>query len=892
MRFKVVLTISHPPAEMETTMSQTRLPRPANRTTLGFLDRIEEGLVAGWALDPLNPQAALVMRVLIDGQVADVITCDRNRADVAALHLPSTKVGFEYRIPARFQDGLRHVLAFSTIEGEPIHLPGRGGISLKELHFSLTRKTRIDGVLDGLVDGLIQGWVIRADERGDDKSGGVRVLVSCKGQPIAELLADQFRADVAEALGADPACGFSFALPAELRHGKSVTLDFHVMPERIALRGSPLEIAVPTDAERARIEALIGRTDELFRTAYHLRRELKAALPSDRHSVAAYGDWSRRNAPLIGPRAKARYGEIAGTPLVSILCPVYRPEHGAFLEAIDSVMAQTYRNWELILVDDGGRDEAVAASMRRLALADPRIRAFTQGRNGGISAATNKALAEARGEVIGFFDHDDRLDPHALEVMLRARAATGARLLYSDEDKINAAGKVSEPNFKPDFNYRLLLDQNYICHFVIADAGLAREAGGFDAKYDGAQDHDFLLRLTETLHAHEIHHVPEILYHWRISQTSTAGSASAKPKAAMAGEAAVGAHLKRRQIPAKVARRGDLTCYRTRFEFKDDPGVSILIPFRDHIEMTRQCVQAIRAHTQGARYEIILLDNWSQSLEAERFCIEQANLAETRVLRIAEPFNYSRINNLGAKAARHPYLLLLNNDVFVSDPGWLRILLNEALAAPDIGAVGAKLLYPNGTVQHAGVVLGVGGIAEHAFRGIAGDAPGYLARAISAAEVGAVTAACLLARREAFERIGGFDEAELSVAFNDVDLCIRLRQAGYRILFTPDCVAEHRESLSRGDDFDEDKLSRFMLENEVMQQRWQHVLPFDPFYNRNFSRDGGIHRDLRLLDPEDEIPVARMKPVPHPVAPVRQARVKPPLREEPAKRRAGARGGV
>jgi GT2 family glycosyltransferase len=856
-------------------MSQTRLSRPPNRTTLGFLDRIEEGLVAGWALDPLNPHTALVMRVLIDGIVADVITCGLNRPDVGALNLPSTKVGFEYRIPARFQDGLRHVLSFATIEGAPVHLPGRGGLNLPELHFSLLRKTRIDGVLDGLVDGLIQGWVIRIDDRTDEKSGAMRVLVSCKGQPIAELIADQFRADVAEALGADPACGFSYALPPELRHGKSVTLDFHVMPERITLRGSPLEIAVPADAERSRVEALIDRTDELFRFAYHLRRELKAALPSDRHTLAAYPSWARRNAPLIAPRTKARYGAIKGTPLVSILCPVYRPEHGAFLEAIDSVTNQTYANWELILVDDAGKDAAVTTSMHHLAKAEPRIRVFTQPRNGGISAATNRALAEAKGEVIAFFDHDDRLDPNALEVMLRARSASGAKLLYSDEDKINAAGHVMEPNFKPDFNYRLLLDQNYICHFVIADAALVRDAGGLDAKYDGAQDHEFLLRLTETLYAHEIHHVAEILYHWRISKTSTAGSASAKPKAALAGEAAVAAHLKRRQIPAKVTRRGGLTCYRTRFDFKDDPGVSILIPFRDHIALTAQCVKAIRTHTKGVKYEIILLDNWSQSVEAEKFCAEQANQPATSVLRIAEPFNYSRINNQGARAASHPFLLLLNNDVFVSDPDWLRVLLNEALADPSIGAVGGKLLYPNGTVQHAGVVLGVGGVADHASRGISGDAPGYIGQAILARETGAVTAACMLVRRDAFKRIGGFDEAELTVAFNDVDLCIKLREAGYRIIFTPDCVAEHRESLSRGDDFDENKLSRFMLENEVMQARWGHVLPFDPFYNRNFAREGGIYRDLRLLDPADEMPLARAIPAPHPVAPLRQGRAKP-----------------
>ncbi|HET9147047.1 MAG TPA: glycosyltransferase family 2 protein, partial [Acetobacteraceae bacterium] len=434
-----------------------------------------------------------------------------------------------------------------------------------------------------------------------------------------------------------------------------------------------------------------------------------------------------------------------------------------------------------------------------------------------------------------------------------------------------------------------------ICHFVIADAGLVREAGGLDSRFDGAQDHEFLLRLAERLKPHEIHHVPEILYHWRISEHSTAGSAAAKPRAALAGEVAVAEHLKRRGISAKVERRGNLTCYRTRFSFPDDPGVSILIPFRDHIELTRQCVNAIRRHTRGLRYEIILLDNWSQSEEAERFCADQANHPDTSVIRIAEPFNYSLINNRGVAAAKHPYLLFLNNDVFVSDPDWLRNLLQEALADPQVGAVGAKLLYPNGTVQHAGVVLGVGGIADHAFRGLPGEAPGYIAHAISAQEVSAVTAACMLVRRDAFERIGGFDEAELTVAFNDVDLCMKLREAGYRIIFAADVVAEHRESMSRGDDFDEGKLSRFMRENQAMEARWRHALPFDPFYNRNFAREGGVYRDLRVLDPADEARIAPPAPVSHPIAPVHEARPRvakskaketaKPEPREPARRR-------
>jgi O-antigen biosynthesis protein len=324
-----------------------------------------------------------------------------------------------------------------------------------------------------------------------------------------------------------------------------------------------------------------------------------------------------------------------------------------------------------------------------------------------------------------------------------------------------------------------------------------------DRRFDGAQDHDFLLRLSEVLKSEQIHHVPEVLYHWRKSARSTAaGGSAAKPQAARAGEAAVLAHLKRRNLKAEIIGRGGLTCYQVTWKppamAKKKARVSILIPFRDRVEMTSECVSEIRGHTDDVEYEIILLDNWSTSPEAEVFVTAQANFPEAKVIRIVEPLNYSRINNIGAQAARHEFLLLINNDVIVHDPSWLRRMLDECLVNQRVGAVGAKLLYPTGTVQHAGVVLGVGGVADHAFRGIGGRAPGYVMRAMAAQEISAVTAACMLVRRSAFEAVGGFDEAELTVAFNDVDLCIKLTKAAWQIIYMPDAVAVHRESTSRG----------------------------------------------------------------------------------------------
>ena len=831
--------------------------KAAVRKPFGFLDRIDEAGIGGWAVDFASPEKRFRMRILIDGLIADVITCDMQRDDAAALKLPSNRIGFYYNIPPRYHDGLRHVIRFASIEGDAVPMGSRKGSALAELQFCLAKPVRIDGALDGMIDGLIQGWSLKINDHDKTKLGGARILVTTGGQPVAELMADQYRADVAQAVGCEAACGVTFAPPPELRNRKRVEFRFFAMPGRQELPGSPIEVTYPEAGERERLAAIIARVDDLFTFAYHLRKELKGVLPGERYLLSDYPRWAAKSLPLALARAKARYAvPPAGDPLVSIICPVYRPALGDFLTAIDSVRSQTHPNWELLLVDDASKDAALTHMMQQLSENNPRIKLTTLAKNSGIARASNVALQRSTGRFVSFFDHDDVLEPAALEIMLRAQASTGARLLYSDEDKMERSGALCEPHFKPDFNYRFLLDVNYICHLVLVDAELIRQAGMLDPKFDGAQDHDLLLRLSEILDVSEIHHVPEILYHWRKSERSTAAAGSAaKPKAAQAGAAAVAAHLKRRGRPAEVVSRGALTCYQV--DWQPEPAkraagrVSILVPFRDHVGMTEECVAAIRKNTRDVEYEIVLLDNWSTSPEAEVFTAAQANLPNTRVVRIVEPFNFSRINNIGVQTARHPFLLFMNNDVIVSDPLWLRKMLNECLVNDRVGAVGAKLLYPDGTVQHAGVVLGVGGVADHAFRAIPGQAPGYVMRAIAAQQVSAVTAACMLVRRSAFLAAGGFDEAELTVAFNDVDLCVNMIKAGWEIIFMPDAVAEHRESTSRGDYFDDMKIARFMFENEVMRQRHAGILPYDPFYNRHFSREGGVYRELRLLGPDD-----------------------------------------
>src|SRR5690606_11790335 len=491
-----------------------------------------------------------------------------------------------------------------------------------------------------------------------------------------------------------------------------------------------------------------------------------------------------------------------------------------------------YPRWELCIADDASPDPRVAAVVREYADRDPRIRFVRREANGHISAASNSALALAQGEFVALLDHDDELRPHALLEMAEAIAAgAGLGLVYSDEDKLDAEGRRYDPYFKPDFDPDLLRGQNYVCHFTPIRTDLVRAVGGFRKGFEGSQDHDLILRCSERLRPEQVRHVPKVLYHWRAIPGSTALSREAKDYASSAGARAVGEHLGRTQPGARVEELSH-GHFRVRWPLPSPPPkVSLVVPTRDRVELLRTWVESILERSTYPAFELVVVDNQSSDPAALDYLRQLEGRERVRVLRYDAPFNYSAINNWAAGQCDGEVIGLVNNDIEAITPDWLEEMVSQAMR-PEAGAVGAMLYYPDDTIQHAGVVLGVHGVAAHMYAGMPRGYPGHGGRARVAQSLSAVTGACLLVRRSLWPQVGGLDET-LAVAFNDIDFCLRLVKAGYRNVWTPFAELYHHESASRGSEDTEEKKQRFAREVELMQRRWGERLPCDPSYNPN-----------------------------------------------------------
>lgn len=558
-----------------------------------------------------------------------------------------------------------------------------------------------------------------------------------------------------------------------------------------------------------------------------LRKQFGTPRPSQNiaSSPSEYQKWLHDRHPTAEQLATARETSrrFGYRPLISIVTPVFNTPAEWLREAIDSVINQAYENWELFLIDDGSTLAETIQLLRGIAQRDARIVVVRRESTGGISAASNSGLDHARGEWVGLLDHDDLLEPDALfEAVKYLQTHPETDLIFSDEDKITEEG-LAAPQFKPDWSPDFLLSYNYLCHFTVIRRGFVEKAGRFRSEFDGAQDYDLFLRVTEL--TDRIHHIPRILYHWRRSETSTSDNIRRKPQALEAGRRAVESHLRRRGERGHVTVDWQTHAYWVKRELRETRRISIIIATRDRIDLLSRCISSIVNKTSYPNYEIIVVDNESKTEEAR----EYFRNFEHRLLHFQGPFNFSALNNLAVEQTTSPWLLFLNNDVEVIDSEWLTIMA-EHVQRPEVGAVGARLLYPNDTVQHAGVVLGVGGIAEHAFRHFPADAPGVCRQLQVTRNYSSVTGACLLTRRDVFEEVGGFDEERLPVTFNDVDLCLKMRRAGYLVVYTPFARLYHHESATR-------RRSVEALETEVMRERWPDYLERDPYYNPNLSRE-------------------------------------------------------
>jgi glycosyltransferase involved in cell wall biosynthesis len=541
---------------------------------------------------------------------------------------------------------------------------------------------------------------------------------------------------------------------------------------------------------------------------------------------AQYAAWMERHFPtrdqLRAMRDEAR--RLPRQPLLSVLTPAYETPERWLRRCIESVLEQVYPSWELCIVDDGSTEPHVARVLREYAAADARIRVESLERNSGIVAASARALQMARGELVALLDHDDELAPEALfEVAKRVGEEPDVDLVYSDEDKIDDRGRLVDPFFKPDWCPDLLMGMNYVSHLGVYRRSLVEEVGGFRRGFEGSQDWDLVLRVSER--ARRIAHIPRVLYHWRKSAGSAAASAEAKPYALLSGQKALEEALARRGRPGHVRPIGPVG-FRVRYAIAGSPLVSVIIPTRDRVDLLRTCVSSILQKSTWRSFEIVVVDNESTDPAMLRYLAELP--APHRAVPYRKPFNWSAVNNFAAREARGEYLLFLNNDTEVIEPGWMEAMLEHA-QRPEVGAVGAKLLYPNRTLQHAGVVLGLGGCAGHAYKYFPGSTGGYMSMARVARNYSAVTGACMMVRRTVFEEAGGFDE-KLRVAFNDVDFCLRLREKRYLVVYTPHAALFHPESASR-------KALHHEEDHALLLERWGPLLEADPYYSPNLTRE-------------------------------------------------------
>ncbi len=549
-----------------------------------------------------------------------------------------------------------------------------------------------------------------------------------------------------------------------------------------------------------------------------------------------YKMWIQNNEPTLEKIEKQKEETFKINPKFSIVIPMYNTPVIYFKELIESFIAQTYTNWELCLADGSSNQNK---ELEEFINKDDRIKYKFLNENKGIAGNTNAALEMATGDYIALVDHDDLVPPFCLYELTKAiNENPEVEFIYTDEDKISGDNnKRYDPHFKPDFSIDTLRSNNYITHLSVFKKELMGKIEGFRDKYDGAQDYDIILRATEN--TNKILHIPKVLYHWRVHQNSTAMLSDAKPYAYEAGIRAIEDHLKRQNLKAKVTHGGDMHgVYQVEYEVEGNPKVSILIPNKDSVKLLKNCINSILNLTTYKNYEIIIIENNSEKEETFAYYKELEKIEKVKIINYPEKgFNYSKIINYGVKNCDGEYVVQLNSDTKLLTPNWLEKFIGFA-SREDIGAVGARLYYKDKSIQHAGIAIGICGLAANLFLNTPKGVHAYFGRECTTRNVSAVTGACLFSKRSIYEEVGYMDEENFAVSYNDVDFCLKIRSQGYLVVYNPYIEFIHYESKTRGYENTPEKKKRFEKESNNFKNKWQKILQAqDSYYNVNFSKD-------------------------------------------------------
>ncbi len=801
-------------------------------------------ILKGWAAQTDGKECTFVLKG--DGKEITIPAPERfDRADVShslAEIEKSGNVGFIVKIPEipELTDRYSSLELLVTTEQENVTLWETTAGELKKFCTDSLIEYRIDREeILGKTILIVEGWVL--DQRGADE-----ITVEDKAHTLIESKITRVRRpDVMEErnihLEGNTEIGFSVSADLSEVHRNELFIHF---------KGAETEKYYMVDIKKLKAEKSVFRQRMKLLSWENRGKNLAYIRENGLGDFARYvgnyqldnlsqdyEEWLKNHAAGKKELKRQRTAVFSTTPLISIVLPLYNTPQEYLKEVVDSVIAQTYGNWQLCLADGSEGDE-IGEFLRKKYKKEIRISYKKLKENRGISENTNAAIKFAMGDYIMLCDHDDVLAPDALFHIVKAITEKKADVIYTDEDKISMDGKhYFEPNFKPDFNLFRLRENNYICHIFAVKREILDQVGTFRSEYDGAQDFDLILRCCEK--AEKIVHIPRVLYHWRSHMNSTAANPESKRYAFEAGKRAIEAHYERMGIRAQVELTDRPGWYRSHVEITGDPLISIIIPNKDHIEDLELCISSIEEKSTWKNYEILVVENNSEDKKTFAYYEELKHRYENvRILVWKKEFNYSAINNFAVRESRGEYLLFLNNDVEIITPSWMEEML-QICQQDGVGMTGAKLYYPDDTVQHAGVVLGLGGIAGHIMCKARREDIGYMGRMVSVQEISAVTAACMLVKTSVFKEAGGFDE-ELRVAFNDIDLCMQVRHMGQKIVFTPYAELYHYESKSRGLEDTPEKQLRFSKEVKCFRRKWEReLLKGDPYYSPNLSLKEG-----------------------------------------------------